>query len=262
MNLLTVNLERKMVATNRRLNAVRLSVLTKQSRLDNEIKKLDSDAMADTAKLLGLDYKLAEAAKVNSETSALAHFPPDRLFTPEAIRKVCLTYGLRFLETSLYKGELDAAIPAKLAEFKAINEGHLSYPCPRSHPDRKARIDCVFRIAAPSESFKLQDRPKDPLLFAYVGNNHWYLVHKWGNDLSVWNRMKNWDWQAILPAAAIAATVVAVVCICMSDRSPENKFAFTCCMVILGLATTFVFGCNDSWYKRVTSANWSSSFKS
>jgi hypothetical protein len=262
MNILTVNLERKMVATNRRLNLARLSVLTQQSRLDNEIKKLDSPVMTDAAKVLRLDYKLAEAAQVNSETAALAHLPPDRVFTTEAIQKVCLMYGLRFLQTDLYKGELDAAIPAKLAEFKAINDGHLSYPCPRSHPDRKARVDCHFRIAAPTESFELQDRPKDPLLFARVGADHWYLVHKWGNDLSVWNRVKNWNWQAILIAAIITACVTFVATVAMSDRTHDAKFGATFLSVMAALISAIILGCNDQWFKRVTEDNWSSPFKS
>src|SRR5690606_19200141 len=39
-----------------------------------------------------------------------------------------------------------------------------------------------FRIIAPSKVFKLENAD-DPLLFAPIGNDYFYLIHKWGNDL-------------------------------------------------------------------------------
>ena len=40
-----------------------------------------------------------------------------------------------------------------------------------------------FKIIAPSKLFKLENYD-DPLLFAPIGNGYYYLIHKWGNDLS------------------------------------------------------------------------------
>ena len=39
-----------------------------------------------------------------------------------------------------------------------------------------------FKIMAPSALFRLE-KTDDPLLFVPLGNNYYYLVHKWGNDL-------------------------------------------------------------------------------
>lgn len=49
-----------------------------------------------------------------------------------------------------------------------------------------------FHIAAPAESFQLQKRPIDPLLFCHLGDNQYYLVHKWGSDLSIWRASRRY----------------------------------------------------------------------
>ena len=36
---------------------------------------------------------------------------------------------------------------------------------------------------APSKLFELENYD-DPLLFASLGDGYYYLIHKWGNDLS------------------------------------------------------------------------------
>ena len=41
-----------------------------------------------------------------------------------------------------------------------------------------------FFILAPSSAFDLEDCNKDPLLFIPLKNNQYFLVHKWGSDLS------------------------------------------------------------------------------
>jgi ABC-type multidrug transport system fused ATPase/permease subunit len=54
-----------------------------------------------------------------------------------------------------------------------------------------------FKIMAPSKLFKL-DSTDDPLLFAPLGNNYYYLLHKWGNDMSPMRRTIVWPFKNIV----------------------------------------------------------------
>lgn len=91
----------------------------------------------------------------------------DRIFHLDHIKAICIDYRLRFLDSKLFKGTIpyEAAIKIKALEkeHNTVIEG--------------------FKIMAPSKLFKLENAD-DPLLFAPIGNGYYYLIHKWGNDLS------------------------------------------------------------------------------
>ena len=100
----------------------------------------------------------------------------DRIFHVSHIKAICIDYRLRFLDSKLFKGSIpyEAAIKIKELEkeHKTVIEG--------------------FKIMAPSKLFKLENED-DPLLFAPIGNGYYYLIHKWGNDLSPYRKL------AVLP---------------------------------------------------------------
>jgi hypothetical protein len=100
----------------------------------------------------------------------------DRIFHLDHIKAICIVYRLRFLDSKLFKGSVpyEAAIKIKELEkeHKTVIEG--------------------FKIMAPSKLFKLENAD-DPLLFAPIGNGYYYLIHKWGNDLSPYRKL------AVLP---------------------------------------------------------------
>ncbi|MEJ2585574.1 MAG: hypothetical protein P8Z38_11250, partial [Robiginitalea sp.] len=52
------------------------------------------------------------------------------------------------------------------------------------------------KIIAPSRLFKLEDKD-DPLLFVPMGNDYFYLIHKWGNDLHPLRRLLVWPFKNI-----------------------------------------------------------------
>ncbi|MEX0315336.1 MAG: hypothetical protein AB3N18_14260, partial [Allomuricauda sp.] len=54
-----------------------------------------------------------------------------------------------------------------------------------------------FKIMAPSKLFKLEDKD-DPLLFAPIGNDYFYLIHKWGNDLHPFRKILVWPFKSIV----------------------------------------------------------------
>lgn len=91
----------------------------------------------------------------------------NRIFHIEQIKEICIDYRLRFLDTKYFKGKY----PQKaINEIKGLEKAH--------NIELKG-----FKIVAPSKLFKLENAD-DPLLFAPMGNGYYYLIHKWGNDLS------------------------------------------------------------------------------
>jgi len=99
----------------------------------------------------------------------------DRIFHVDQIRDICVDYRLRFLDTKYFKNEIPTEA---LSEIKQLEKAH----------DITLR---GFKIVAPSKMFKLENAD-DPLLFAPIGNGYFYLIHKWGNDLTPWR--KAWAW--------------------------------------------------------------------
>ena len=82
------------------------------------------------------------------------------------IKKICIDYRLRFLDTRYFKGKYPQSAISKIKSLEKLHNTQLK----------------GFKIVAPSKLFKLENAD-DPLLFAPIGNNYYYLIHKWGNDL-------------------------------------------------------------------------------
>ena len=90
----------------------------------------------------------------------------DKIYHLSYIKEICIDYRLRFLDTKYFKGNYPSEA---IAEIKKLEKKH------------QIQIQ-GFRIIAPSKVFKLENAD-DPLLFAPIGNDYFYLIHKWGNDL-------------------------------------------------------------------------------
>lgn len=106
-----------------------------------------------------------------SVTEFYNHFEKDKIYSIYEIKKVCEKYRLRFLDSKYFKGEIPYEAISKIKEI-----------------EKKNKIEFTnFKIIAPAGLFKLEDAHQDPLLFASIGNGNYYLIHKWGNDLS-WHR--------------------------------------------------------------------------
>ena len=115
-----------------------------------------------------------------SATQSINNFDFDqletqRIFHLNQIRKVCIDYRLRFLDLKYFKGNIPKEGIDKITHLEKVHQTSLE----------------GFKIMAPSVLFRLK-KTDDPLLFVPLGNNYFYLVHKWGNDLSYFR--KAWAW--------------------------------------------------------------------
>lgn len=125
------------------------------------------------------------------------------IFNYMYIRSLAHKYALRLLPVSYYHASLPVDLCDKIKEFETIHKGHFEY-----------------LILAPKKSFTLlKSMPKtDPILFAMPHSNIWlgkhetseyylesgyqsiltqsvqdkefFYVHSWGNDTTIWNRIK------------------------------------------------------------------------
>jgi len=143
-----------------------------------------SDLLAEVKNILDLEdhkdesvyNKLQSQGGISQNSFNIDLLDTDRIYHVDHIKAICIDYRLRFLDSELFKG----SIPYEaIMKIKALNKEH--------------GIELSgFKIMAPSKLFKLENAD-DPLLFAPIGNDYYYLIHKWGNDLSPFRKL------AVLP---------------------------------------------------------------
>ncbi len=114
---------------------------------------------------------------------------PARVFSEEAVRRICVKYRLRFLDAGLFKGD----IPPQAVHAVRLLERQADGPVRG------------YKIMAPASRFKLCDAEVDPLLFVPIAPGRYYLVHKWGGDLSAFRVVKGWP---VRSPAHLAATLL------------------------------------------------------
>ena len=104
-----------------------------------------------------------------------------RIFDRDTIKKTCIDYRLRFLDLDYFKGD----VPVEAIEsIQALEKTH------------NTELQNM-KIVAPSKLFKLKNAD-DPLLFVPIGNEYYYLIHKWGNDLHPLRQLLMWPFKNIV----------------------------------------------------------------
>ncbi len=104
----------------------------------------------------------------------------NRIFHIDDIEKICVDYRLRFLSSALFKAELPYEGIMKVKELEKDHGITLK----------------GFRIMAPASVFKLKNAD-DPLLFAPIGNQYYYLIHAWGRDLHPLRKVMMWPFRQL-----------------------------------------------------------------
>lgn len=102
----------------------------------------------------------------------------DKIYHIDSIKKICIDYRLRFLDSKYFKGKLPYEAISKIKDLEKDHNTELK----------------GFKIIAPSKLFKLENAD-DPLLFAPIGNGYYYLIHKWGNDLNPFRKLLMWPYK-------------------------------------------------------------------
>ncbi len=158
------------------------------SQLKNR-KSSEEHILEEVQNILNIDTKKEEKINQNLNTKKSADsnefvfdlLETHRIYHIEQIKKICIDYRLRFLDSRYFKGKIPNKAIEKIKEIEAEHNIELK----------------GFKIMAPSKLFKLEDKD-DPLLFAPIGNGYFYLIHKWGNDLSPFRKALAWPFKNIV----------------------------------------------------------------
>lgn len=114
--------------------------------------------------------KATSSTKFNQFNYDLLH--TDKIFHIDHIKAICIDYRMRFLDSHMFKNDIPEEAISKIKNLES---------------EHATTLD-GFKIMAPSKLFHLKNFD-DPLLFAPMGNDYYYLIHKWGNDMSPFRKI-------------------------------------------------------------------------
>lgn len=137
------------------------------------------------------------------------------IFHISDIHNICYTYRLRFLPTQHFKQEIPEEAISEIRMLEARHNTRLG----------------GFKIVAPAKLMKL-DNADDPLLFAPMGNDYYYLIHKWGNDLHPLRKWLVWPFRSLeniaITIAIISALITATLPLHLFTNNPGvGEYFFT-----------------------------------
>jgi|SRR6185437_54385 len=159
-----VNIQEELIRTKQKHEEAHRSLLRQVEAITKKGQQVDDYIMK----------KLRSGPKPGKWDVNPALLDKNKIFSLDDIKAVCIAYRLRFLDTKYFKMEelpYDAVIAIKELEQKVGTEIKAT------------------RIAAPSSFFKLEDRNKDPMLFARIDDTNFYLIHKWGQDIAWYKKL-------------------------------------------------------------------------
>lgn len=224
----TINLEKELVKNKQKEISNMEEILLSEA---NEILSNNSNEDIEILKRLKLDSLLVESNKVNDRVNrTYGELEKDRIFTKQDIENLCKTYCLKFLPIEYYKGRIDAYLPTKVKE----TEKKLG---------SKLQSNNLF-IVAPANSFELTKYDRDPLLFTYLSDDKYYLVHKWGNDLSIFNLLKGFTFRNFWSFFLVNILLVSAPCFIVSYYASNDIISVV--FSIIGVVYLFLTGlCHD-----------------
>jgi len=154
----------------------------------------------------------------------------NRLFHIDQIRKICIDYRLRFLDFNFFKGGVPDEAYTKLKEFEL------------NHPD----LDLNIKMMAPTKLFQLESYD-DPLMFVSLDNNYYYMIYKWGNDMSYFRKLFMWPYKNIYNILIYIAIISLLFTSFVPDgiffykNNPEIQFFVVFLFMFKSLAAIFIY---------------------
>jgi hypothetical protein len=158
---------------------MKMKLLT-PTNIESELKKIRNQESESTLFEINLKELLNEQKIVSKNNFSLDLLKTDNIFHLDQIKKVCIDYRLRFLDLAYFKGNLPESAESEIELLEKEHQTQLG----------------DFKLMAPSVLFRLE-KTDDPLLFVPIGNQYYYLVHKWGNDLHPLRKILMWPFKGI-----------------------------------------------------------------
>lgn len=218
-------------------------MLLKRTNIEEKLRHLNKDdevsnaILEEVQEILKADSVSREriASNINGAKNTIVNdFEFDLLDTGniyhiDQIKKICIDYRLRFLNSKYFKGEIPAEAISKIKQL-----------------EKEHNIEVQgFKIIAPSKLFKLEDKD-DPLLFAPIGNDYFYLVHKWGNDLHPLRKWLMWSFKSVINLTVLTLIVSYLVTMLIpeglfSKSNSSAEFWIIFFFMFKGIASVVIF---------------------
>lgn len=192
-----------------------------------------------------------KSASKSQNAFSWAALDPKRLYAIEDVKKTCVEYRLRFLDTKKFKGEIPREAITEIKNLERTLGEELE----------------DFKIMAPDSKFRLEDCDKDPVLFLKLSDNYYYLIHQWGGDLAWYRKMVMWPLRSF---ATLTATIAAVSLLLafmvptellLGESAAQSGFArvalFFWFLVSITSMVTYV---GFAFFKNVSVRQWNSPF--
>jgi len=134
----------------------------------------------------------------------------NKIYSINTIKSVCIDYRLRFLDIKYFKNKLPNEVFQKIKSLEKTHNTNIG----------------DFKIMAPSALFRLE-KTDDPLLFVPLGNNYYYLVHKWGNDLHPFRKLIMWPfkniWNLLFTILLFSFFVTEITPLTLFTKTPNTS---------------------------------------
>lgn len=182
----------------------------------------------------------------------IVRLDPERVFHVQNIRTMCIRYRLRFLDAGRFKGELPSRALYELRRLESRSDAPLG----------------GFKVMAPASRFKLCDSDADPMLFVPVGVDHYYLVHKWGKDLSWHRAVLAWPLRGMMQLAlsmsliAMGAAALLPTWLLTSDTTATwwGAHRFIALLWTMGICTSFTLFSWFTFFGQFSRSAWNSKY--
>lgn len=144
----------------------------KNSSEENIMRNVEKILSENEAERDNIKNTIASKSSTIANAFHFEQLESNLIFHIDDIKKLCINYRLRFLDSYYFKNPLPEEAISKIHSLEKTHQIKIQ----------------GFRIMAPAELFQLENYD-DPLLFAPIGNDYYYLIHKWGNDM---NPLREW----------------------------------------------------------------------
>ncbi len=210
----------------------------------NEVKAFlaSDDKIRDS---INIKIKSSSSTKLNNFNFELLE--TDKIYHVKQIKEICIDYRLRFLDSSYFKNDIPEEAISKI---KYLEKNH--------NLDIKG-----FKIMAPSKLFQLKNYD-DPLLFAPIGNDYYYLIHKWGNDVNPFRKIAVRpfrDFSSLLIFLFLISAFIALITPGnLFGAGNEDIFKVVCCLFIFKSLSAVALYFSFWKGKNFNEAIWNSTF--
>ena len=170
------------------------------------------------------------------------------VFSLEEVKKICIKYRLRFLDSQLYRNEIPYEAVLKIKDLNTLY-----------HKDLKG-----FKMLAPAKAFAKKENNLPCLLFVPTLSGNYYLIHSWGKEFKWYMKYLLFPAQTFETLLLSVASLVLIIDLCLPVEliTLDRSAPYWCGYRIATFFHIFIFFCGFTAYatfafnKNFSKSNW------